>query len=99
MMPKIKLLDDIKGNDALLLQSCFPKGVIGLKSIKGIILFLFIYEYVITIQLHYFYWLFPGVLVAFIEDCRKDNSSRNVFRHKEFDDKIVLSKIQDHFIC
>lgn len=36
MMPKIQLLDDIKGNDAVLLQSCFPKGVIGLKSVKGI---------------------------------------------------------------
>jgi hypothetical protein len=38
MMPNIKLLDDIKGNDALLLQSCFPKGVIGLKSYKGMLL-------------------------------------------------------------
>lgn len=35
MMPNIKLLDEIKGNDAVLLQSCFPKGVIGLKSVKG----------------------------------------------------------------
>lgn len=35
LMPNIKLLDEIKGNDALLLQSCFPKGVIGLKSVKG----------------------------------------------------------------
>jgi len=35
MMPNIKLLDEIKGNDAQLLQSCFPKGVIGLKSVKG----------------------------------------------------------------
>lgn len=43
--------------------------------------------------------LFLGVLVAFIEDCRKDNSSRNVFRYKQFNDKILLSKIQDHFIC
>ncbi|XP_025419714.1 DNA-directed RNA polymerases I and III subunit RPAC1 isoform X2 [Sipha flava] len=73
MMPNIKLLDDIKGNDALLLQSCFPKGVIGLKSYKG-------------------------VLVAHVEDCRKENSSRNVFRYKQFDNKILLSKIPDHFI-
>lgn len=42
-MPNIKLLDDIKGNDALLLQSCFPKGVIGLKTVKGI-LFINIYK-------------------------------------------------------
>lgn len=36
MMPHIELLDnDIKGSEAILLQSCFPKGVIGLKSIKG----------------------------------------------------------------
>ncbi|KAL5242929.1 hypothetical protein ACI65C_010339 [Semiaphis heraclei] len=73
MMPNIKLLDEIKGNDAVLLQSCFPKGVIGLKSVKG-------------------------VLSAFVEDSRKDNSSRNVFRYKQFDNKILLTKIQDHFI-
>lgn len=36
MMPNIQLLDDIKGKDALLLQSCFPKGVIGLNNIEGI---------------------------------------------------------------
>lgn len=35
MMPNIQLLKDIKGDDALLLQSCFPKGVIGIKEIKG----------------------------------------------------------------
>lgn len=42
---------------------------------------------------------FSGVVVAFVEDSRKDNSSRNVFRYKEFDNKILLSKIQDYFIC
>jgi DNA-directed RNA polymerase I and III subunit RPAC1 len=73
MMPNIQILDDIKGNDAILLETCFPKGVIGLKSVKG-------------------------VVFAYVEDCRKDNSSRNVFRYKEFDNKIVMSKIQDHFI-
>lgn len=39
MMPNIKLLDEIKGSDAILLQSCFPKGVIGLNSVKGIYTF------------------------------------------------------------
>jgi len=37
MMPNIQILDDIKGNDAILLETCFPKGVIGLKSVKGIL--------------------------------------------------------------
>lgn len=96
MMPDIKLLDDIKGNDALLLQSCFPKGVIGLKSIKGILI---LTTNFLCFLLKLFYWLFSGVLFAYIEDCRKDNSSRNVFRYKQFDNKILLSKIQDHFIC
>lgn len=45
MMPNIKLLDEIKGNDAVLLQSCFPKGVIGLKSVKGMYLFYKINSY------------------------------------------------------
>lgn len=35
-MPNIQLLEVIKGNDAVLLESCFPKGVIGLKTVKGI---------------------------------------------------------------
>lgn len=38
MMPKIQLLDEIKDNDAILLQSCFPQGVIGLKNVKGILI-------------------------------------------------------------
>lgn len=37
MMPNIQLLDVIKGNDAILLESCFSKGVIGLKTVKGIL--------------------------------------------------------------
>lgn len=36
LMPSIQLLDEIKGNDAILLESCFPKGVIELKTVKGI---------------------------------------------------------------
>jgi len=36
-MPKIQLLDEISGKDAILLQSCFPKGVIGLNSMNDML--------------------------------------------------------------
>jgi len=49
--------------------------------------------------LYIFYQLFLGGHIAFVQDSRKDNSSRNVFRYKEFDNKILLSKVEDHFIC
>ncbi|XP_050442913.1 DNA-directed RNA polymerases I and III subunit RPAC1 isoform X2 [Adelges cooleyi] len=74
LMPKIELLQEIKGDDAKLLQKCFSNNVIGLKDVKG-------------------------VPVAYVADSRKDNSSRNVFRYKEFDGKVLMAKVQDHFIC
>ncbi|XP_050532633.1 DNA-directed RNA polymerases I and III subunit RPAC1 [Daktulosphaira vitifoliae] len=73
LMPQIKLLHEIKGDDAILFQSCFSKGVIGLKNVKG-------------------------VPIAYVADNRKDNSSRNVFRYKIFEDKVLLSKDQNHYI-
>lgn len=98
MMPNIQLLDVIKGNDAVLLESCFPKGVIGLKTVKGIF-FINVKNWNNYISKVTFDFKFLGVAHAYIKNCRIDNSSRNVFRYKQFDDKIILSKIQDHFIC
>ncbi|CCC67710.1 hypothetical protein NCAS_0A11520 [Naumovozyma castellii] len=47
----------------------------------------------------------PGVIgidnasgEAFVKDARKDTVSREVLRHEEFNDKVKLGRIRDHFI-
>ncbi|KAJ1527366.1 DNA-directed RNA polymerase core subunit rpc40 [Nowakowskiella sp. JEL0078] len=39
-----------------------------------------------------------GILVAKIDNPRKDTMSREVLRHKEFEKKVRLTRIRDHFI-
>lgn len=50
----------------------------------------------------------PGVIalrnqgnkkIAVVSNARYDTSSRNVFRYDDLKDTVVMSKIQDHFIC
>lgn len=36
---------------------------------------------------------------AVVNDSRYDTSSRNVFRHEDLKDAVIMSKVQDHFIC
>lgn len=68
LLPEIYLLDKFYGEDALLLQRCFSKGVIKID------------EY------------------AMVVDARNDKLSREVFRHKQFDKKVIISRKRDHFI-
>ncbi|SNX82160.1 probable Rpc40 - 40 kD subunit of DNA-directed RNA polymerases I and III [Melanopsichium pennsylvanicum] len=35
---------------------------------------------------------------AFVQDARKDTISREVFRHQEFQDKVKLGRVRDHFL-
>ncbi|EST05994.1 DNA-directed RNA polymerase, insert domain protein [Kalmanozyma brasiliensis GHG001] len=35
---------------------------------------------------------------AFVKDARKDTISREVFRHEEFEDKVKLGRVRDHFL-
>lgn len=37
--------------------------------------------------------------MAVVNDARYDTSSRNVFRHEDLKDAVIMTKIQDHFIC
>ncbi|KAJ2495651.1 DNA-directed RNA polymerase core subunit rpc40, partial [Coemansia sp. RSA 2052] len=39
-----------------------------------------------------------GVRKAKVINARKDTVSREVLRHKEFDDKVRLTRVRDHFI-
>lgn len=40
-----------------------------------------------------------GRTVAVVNNPRYDTGSRNVFRHEDLKDAVVISKIQDYFIC
>lgn len=40
-----------------------------------------------------------GVQTAKVINPRKDTVSREVLRHKEFEDKVRLTRVRDHFIC
>jgi DNA-directed RNA polymerase I and III subunit RPAC1 len=40
-----------------------------------------------------------GVETAIVRNPRKDTVSRECLRHPEFSDKVILSRIHDHFIC
>lgn len=37
--------------------------------------------------------------IAEVTNSRYDMGSRNVFRYEDLKDAVVMSKIQDHFIC
>ncbi|KAF2879472.1 hypothetical protein ILUMI_26696 [Ignelater luminosus] len=39
-----------------------------------------------------------GRTVAVVENSRYDSSSRNIFRHDDLKDAVIMTKIQDHFI-
>lgn len=75
MLPDIKILREVEGEAAEILQQCFSPGVIGIRHTK------------------------EGRKIAVVNNSRYDSSSRNVFRHDDLKDAVVITKIQDHFIC
>lgn len=40
-----------------------------------------------------------GVPTAQVDKARNDTVSREVLRHKEFENKVQLTRVRDHFIC
>jgi DNA-directed RNA polymerases I and III subunit RPAC1 len=40
-----------------------------------------------------------GIPTARVENARKDTVSRECLRHAEFEDKVKLTRIRNHFIC
>lgn len=40
-----------------------------------------------------------GKKLAKVTNARYDMSSRNVYRYDDLKDSVLLSKVQDHFIC
>ncbi|CAO3681626.1 unnamed protein product [Umbelopsis vinacea] len=73
LLPEIKILKPIIGQDAVKFQNCFPEGVIDVVEENG-------------------------EKVAKVVNPRKDTVSREVLRHKEFEDKVRLMRVRDHFI-
>ncbi|KAL7750636.1 DNA-directed RNA polymerase core subunit rpc40 [Sorochytrium milnesiophthora] len=73
LLPEIRLLKPITGDQAYKLQSCFSKGVIAVEDVNGV----------------------PTASVA---SARNDTVSREVLRHKEFENDVILTRVRDHFI-
>jgi len=78
----------ILGKDAEKFSKCFPKGVIGLEKVtKGE-----------AARKNSGYEGHQGELKAVVRDPMKDTVSRECLRHEEFEGKVKLGRVRDHFI-
>ncbi|KAG6058612.1 hypothetical protein E4U17_007849 [Claviceps sp. LM77 group G4] len=85
LMPTIKILKPILGADAVKFANCFPKGVIGLETVTA--------EEARQVGSKY-----EGQQKAVVRDPMKDTVSRECLRHAEFEGKVKLGRVRDHFI-
>ncbi|KAI2623573.1 DNA-directed RNA polymerase [Hypomontagnella submonticulosa] len=88
LMPSIKILQPILGDDAKKFKRCFMEGVVELEPVtrqeartKGS-----------------GYEGHEGELKAVVKNPMRDTVSREVLRHPEFDGKVKLGRRRDHFI-
>lgn len=88
LLPSIRILKPILGDDARKFARCFPKGVIGLESVTE----------AEAKKEGSDYEGHEGELKAVVKDPMKDTVSRECLRHDEFKDKVKLGRIKDHFI-
>lgn len=88
LLPTISILKPILGADAIKFQTCFPKGVIGIAPVtkKDASVNGSGYEG------------HEGEKKAVVLDAMKDTVSRECLRHVEFEKKVKLGRIRDHFI-
>ena len=88
LMPTIDIVKPILGNDARKFARCFPKGVIGLKEVTdeeaGIV--------------GSGYEGMAGEKKAVVQRPERDTVSRECLRHEEFEGKVKLGRVRDHFI-
>lgn len=88
LLPTITILKPILGKDAEKFAKCFPKGVIGFEKV--------------TKQESNTrgsgYEGHEGEKKAVVKDAMKDTVSRECLRHEEFQGKVKLGRIRDHFI-
>ncbi|KAL2830604.1 DNA-directed RNA polymerase [Aspergillus cavernicola] len=88
LMPDIKILRPIIGEDAKKFAKCFPKGVIALEPITT----------EEAAQSNTEYHGHAGELKAVVRDPFNDTVSRECLRHEEFQGKVRLGRLRDHFI-
>ena len=88
LMPTIDIIKPILGNDARKFARCFPKGVIGLGEVTeeeaG--------------KSGSGYEGMSGEKKAVVRKPEKDTVSRECLRHEEFQGKVKLGRVRDHFI-
>lgn len=88
LMPDIKIERPIIGGDAKKFAKSFPRGVIGLEPVT----------YEEAAQEGGGYKGHEGELKAVVVDPFKDTVSRECLRHDEFQGKVKLGRVRDHFI-
>ena len=88
LLPTITLTKPIVGEDARKFARCFPKGVIGLEEVTA--------EEASKegsgFEGH------EGEKKAVVRDTFRDTVSRECLRHEEFEGKVKLGRVRDHFI-
>lgn len=88
LLPSIQILKPILGKDAEKFARCFPKGVIGLEPVTK----------KEATQKGSGYEGCEGENKAVVKDSMKDTVSRECLRHEEFEGKVRLGRVRDHFI-
>ena len=88
LLPTIDIVKPILGDDARKFARCFPKGVIGLEEVTQ--------EEGDEIDSEYAGRV--GEKKAIVNNTFRDTVSRECLRHEEFQGKVKLGRVQDHFI-
>ncbi|KAI9806860.1 MAG: DNA-directed RNA polymerase core subunit rpc40 [Piccolia ochrophora] len=88
LLPSIDITQPIVGKDAEKFARCFPKGVIGLEDITADE----------AARGDNAYKGQRGKKKAVVRDAFKDTVSRECLRHEEFQGKVKLGRVRDHFI-
>jgi len=87
-LPTITITKPILGKDAEKFARCFPQGVIGLEKVTN----------KEALRKGSGYEGHEGEFKAVVVDPMKDTVSRECLRHEEFEGKIKLGRVRDHFI-
>ncbi|KAB8077187.1 DNA-directed RNA polymerases I and III 40 kDa polypeptide [Aspergillus leporis] len=88
LLPDINILRPILGDDAKKFAKCFPKGVIGLEPVTR----------EEAAKQGSGYEGHEGETKAVVRDAFNDTVSRECLRHEEFQGKVKLGRVRDHFI-
>ena len=88
LLPTIDIVKPILGADAKKFARCFPKGVIGLEEVSE----------EESDRMGSGYEGKQGEKKAVVKNTMRDTVSRECLRHEEYQDKVKLGRVRDHFI-